>query len=99
MDKKEQAKKDELLPWFLITTAIKKFRSAETPEEIREGLKEEWSLINDFFRLYEEKINDIKKAVDGWKGSSIAGIEESGEFIKRVYKKINPLLEKKIKMS
>ena len=96
MGRKREIKKHEWFPF--ITTAIKKFSSAETPEEIREGLKEEWSLINDFFRLYEEKINDIKKAVDGWKSSSTARIEESQDFIKDVYKKINPLLEKKIKI-
>src|SRR3989338_3788403 len=93
MDKKIENEKTT----SFITTVIKKIRSGETPEAIRVELKEEWSLLNDFFTLYEEKISDINKAVDDWESQNEGRIKESQEFIKDVYGSINPRLEKKIK--
>ncbi len=98
MDKNIKRDSEKHERFSLITTAIKKFKSAETPEEIREDLKKEWSLAEDFFEIYEEKIDKIKKAVWDWKIATEPKIDESQEFIKDVYKKINPLLEKKIKI-
>lgn len=84
--------------WFpFITTTLRKLKSVETPAEIREDLKQEWNLMKDFFTLYEKKINDIKNSVNDWKSGNIKRIEESQEFIKDVYKNINPRLEKKVK--
>jgi len=72
------------------------FKSETTPEEISEELKKEWNLMQEFFKLYEHKITEIKNTVSYWKSSRMRDIDAAQHFIKDIHDRINPELRGKL---